>query len=52
MFGDLDYDPTYAYSGAVPLEEQLEALGVAVQQGKVCVKGEGAPVQYRLGYTT
>jgi len=30
MFGDVDYDPKQAFSGAVPLEEQLEALGRAV----------------------
>eukprot|EP00198_Chlamydomonas_reinhardtii_P003783 XP_001693119.1 predicted protein [Chlamydomonas reinhardtii] len=35
MFGDSEYDPFCAYTGAVPLEEQLEALGRAVQQGKV-----------------
>jgi aryl-alcohol dehydrogenase-like predicted oxidoreductase len=42
MFGDLDYDPSYAYSGAVPLEEQLEALGEAVHQGKVGDTNVGA----------
>jgi len=31
MFGDTDYDPSLAFSGAVPLEEQLEALGKAVR---------------------
>ena len=35
MFGDVDYRPNLAYSGAVPLEEQLEALGDAVRAGKV-----------------
>lgn len=35
MFGDTDYDPDMAFSGAVPLEEQLEALGRAVAAGKV-----------------
>ncbi|KAG2442328.1 hypothetical protein HXX76_002414 [Chlamydomonas incerta] len=34
MFGDSEYDPCAAYDGAVPLEEQLEALGRAVEQGK------------------
>ncbi|KAF8064533.1 tas [Scenedesmus sp. PABB004] len=34
MFGDVDYDPAAAYQ-AVPLEEQLEALGRAVAAGKV-----------------
>lgn len=37
MFGDVDYDPSCAYT-SVPLEEQLEALGRAVEAGKVrCV---------------
>lgn len=31
MFGDTDYDPSQAFSGAVPLEEQLKALGRAVR---------------------
>ncbi|KAG2498164.1 hypothetical protein HYH03_003921 [Edaphochlamys debaryana] len=35
MFGDADYDPSYAYDCTVPLEEQLEALGRAVEAGKV-----------------
>ncbi len=35
MFGDSEYDPSAAFEGAVPLEEQLEALGRAVEQGKV-----------------
>lgn len=34
MFGDDLYDVSSAYPGA-PLEEVLEALGRAVQQGKV-----------------
>ncbi|GLI69759.1 hypothetical protein VaNZ11_014439 [Volvox africanus] len=35
MFGDSEYDPVYSYDGAVPLEEQLEAMGRAVRAGKV-----------------
>jgi len=35
MFGDVEYDPTCAYSAVVPAEEQLEALGRAVEAGKV-----------------
>ena len=35
MFGDVEYRPASAYSGAVPLEEQLAALGDAVRAGKV-----------------
>ncbi|GIM12127.1 hypothetical protein Vretimale_15505, partial [Volvox reticuliferus] len=35
MFGDSEYDPVCAYDGAVPLEEQLEALARAVRAGKV-----------------
>ncbi|KAH9306632.1 hypothetical protein KI387_011036, partial [Taxus chinensis] len=34
MFGETDYDPTQQYA-AVPIEEQLEALGRAVNAGKI-----------------
>jgi len=34
MFGDTDYDPSCSYS-AVSIEEQLQALSVAVKEGKV-----------------
>lgn len=34
MFGDRDYDPSCSYS-SVSIEEQLQALGVAVKEGKV-----------------
>ncbi len=34
MFGDLDYDPSMAYT-ACSFEEQLAALGRAVEAGKV-----------------
>lgn len=34
MFGETAYDVKHAY-GSAPLEEQLEALGRAVQAGKV-----------------
>jgi hypothetical protein len=34
MFGDIDYDPSASYA-AVPFEEQLMALGRAVEAGKV-----------------
>nr|XP_024358663.1 uncharacterized protein LOC112273875 isoform X3 [Physcomitrium patens] len=33
MFGDRDYDPSCSYS-SVSIEEQLQALGVAVKEGK------------------
>lgn len=34
MFGDLEYDPSMAYA-ACSFEEQLGALGRAVEAGKV-----------------
>lgn len=34
MFGDTDYDPSCSYS-SVCIEEQLQALSVAVREGKV-----------------
>lgn len=34
MFGDVEYDPTMAYS-SVPLEEQLEAVASALHAGKL-----------------
>ncbi len=34
MFGEVDFEPTYAYS-SVPIEEQMEALSLAVAAGKV-----------------
>lgn len=34
MFGDRDYDPSCSYS-SVSIEEQLQALGVAVKEGKI-----------------
>lgn len=34
MFGDTDYDPSCSYS-AVSIEEQLQALSVAVKEGKI-----------------
>lgn len=34
MFGDTDYDPSSSYL-AVSIEEQLQALSVAVEEGKV-----------------
>lgn len=36
MFGETEYDPTNQYA-AVPIEEQLEALGSAVTNGKACI---------------
>ncbi|KAF5831998.1 tas-like protein [Dunaliella salina] len=48
MFGDVDYDPRQAFSGAVPLEEQLEALGHAVAQGKVRHVGLSNETPYGL----
>jgi hypothetical protein len=34
MFGDTDYDPSCSYS-SVCIEEQLQALSIAVKEGKV-----------------
>lgn len=34
MFGETDYDPRQQY-GSVAIEEQLDALGKAVDSGKV-----------------
>jgi aryl-alcohol dehydrogenase-like predicted oxidoreductase len=34
MFGEVEYDPSRAYS-FIPLLEQLETLGDAVRQGKI-----------------
>lgn len=34
MFGETEYDPSRQYS-SVPIEEQLDALGRAVDAGKV-----------------
>ena len=34
MFGEVDYHPGNAYT-AIPLEEQLQALGEAKKAGKV-----------------
>ncbi|KAL6754151.1 NADP-dependent oxidoreductase domain-containing protein [Haematococcus lacustris] len=48
MFGDLDYDPHRAYSGTVPLEEQLEAVGLAITQGKVRHLGLSNETPYGL----
>ena len=31
MFGDVDFIPSHSFRGAVPAEEQLEALGRAVR---------------------
>lgn len=35
MFGDTDYDPNVAFEAVVPFEEQLHAVGRAVEAGKV-----------------
>jgi hypothetical protein len=35
MFGETEYDPSRQYT-SVPMEEQIEALGSAVDAGKVC----------------
>lgn len=35
MFGETEYDPSHQYM-SVPMEEQLEALGRAIDAGKVC----------------
>ena len=34
MFGDTDYNPSCSYS-SVSIEEQLQALSIAVREGKV-----------------
>jgi len=38
MFGETEYDPSFQYT-SVPMEEQLEALGRAIDAGKVCRGG-------------
>lgn len=38
MFGETEYDPNCQYT-SVPMEEQLEALGRAIDAGKVCRQG-------------
>jgi hypothetical protein len=38
MFGETEYDPSHQYM-SVPMEEQLLALGRAIDAGKVCCKG-------------
>lgn len=51
MFGDSEYDPSMAYAAA-SFEEQLEALGRAVEAGKVKQQavacGSGRGVQWPL----
>jgi hypothetical protein len=37
MFGETEYDPSFQYT-SVPMEEQLEAVGRAMDAGKVCHK--------------
>ena len=49
MFGDSEYAPSYAYDGAVPLEEQLAALGAAVRAGKVRHVGLSNETPWGLG---
>lgn len=48
MFGHVDYDPSCAYSGDVPLELQLEELGRAVAAGKVRYVGLSNETPYGL----
>lgn len=36
MFGETEYDPSRQYT-SVLIEEQLEALGRAIDNGKVCI---------------
>ncbi|CAN6168380.1 unnamed protein product [Urochloa humidicola] len=38
MFGEIEYDPSCQYT-SVPMEQQLEALGRAIDAGKVCHRG-------------
>ncbi|KAL4443893.1 hypothetical protein ABPG75_011630 [Micractinium tetrahymenae] len=47
MFGDLDYEPSMAYA-ACSFEEQLEALGRAVEAGKVRYVGLSNETPYGL----
>ncbi len=49
MFGDVDYDPHMAYT-AVPIEEQLEALGQAQREGKVRYVALSNETPYGLTY--
>lgn len=35
MFGEIEYDPSKQYT-SVPMEEQLNALQKAIDNGKVC----------------
>jgi len=35
MFGETEYDPSRQYA-SVAIEEQLDALGRAINNGKVC----------------
>ena len=46
MFGDTDYDVAQRYSAVVPMEDQLEALGRAVdagrQLGDLAIEGWGS----------
>ncbi|XP_021819002.1 aldo-keto reductase-like isoform X2 [Prunus avium] len=34
MFGEIEYDPTRKFS-SIPIDEQLDALGIAVDSGKI-----------------
>ncbi|PQQ21933.1 protein tas-like isoform X2 [Prunus yedoensis var. nudiflora] len=34
MFGEIEYDPTRKFS-SIPIDEQLDALGRAVDSGKI-----------------
>eukprot|EP01018_Ginkgo_biloba_P027443 Gb_40067 [translate_table: standard] len=45
MFGETEYDPTRQYA-AVPIEEQLEALGTAVNAGKIRYVGVSNETPY------
>jgi hypothetical protein len=35
MFGESEYDLSHQYT-SIPIEEQIEALGRAIDAGKVC----------------
>ncbi|KAK9161430.1 hypothetical protein Syun_007771 [Stephania yunnanensis] len=47
MFGETDYDPTCQFS-SIPIEEQLEALGRAVDAGKIRYVGLSNETPYGL----
>ncbi|KAL6908078.1 hypothetical protein ACP4OV_002248 [Aristida adscensionis] len=47
MFGETDYDPSHQYA-SVPIQEQLEALGTAIDAGKIRYIGLSNETPYGL----